>query len=123
MEGYKGYFTRKELECTHCGECHMDERFMQWMVMLRERCAFPFIVTSAYRCPEHPIEQAKKSPGSHSRGVALDIKVSGKRAYTLVREAMDLRFLGIGIYQEGPKESRHVHLDMDTEGAPRPAVW
>lgn len=123
MENYRGYFTKDELKCSHCGEMHMDERFMEWVVRLREVCAFPFIVNSGYRCPEHPIEKAKKSPGPHSRGVALDIKASGKRAWHLVREATAMNFLGIGIYQDGPVESRFIHIDMDYESNSRPAVW
>jgi hypothetical protein len=31
----------------------MNDDFMQKLIALREHLAFPFIVSSAYRCPSH----------------------------------------------------------------------
>ena len=122
MQDYYKYFTKEELQCSHCGESHMDESFMNYICTLRERCAFPFIVTSAYRCKDHPVEAGKASPGAHTTGKAMDIKVSGKRAWMLIKEATAMNFVGIGVSQKGDPNSRFVHLDMYLDG-PRPAVW
>lgn len=98
----------------------MDEAFMQWLAMLRVRCAFPLEVVSAYRCNEHPREKEKPSP--HSKGLAVDIKVQGKRAWKLVREAFELNFIGVGIYQGRDREEKYIHLDMDVDRT-SPEVW
>lgn len=123
------YFTSEELGCKHCIEEgitdsheNMDEGFMENIVMLREKLAFPFIVTSAYRCPNHPIEARKSSPGAHSTGKAIDIHVTRKRAHRLLKEAMAMGFIGIGVSQKGNDDSKFIHLDMWYEG-PRPNVW
>ena len=71
------YFTEKELECKHCEEQGIDPAFMQKVDKLRDKMGFPFPITSAYRCPEHPIEARKSSPGAHASGQALDITCSG----------------------------------------------
>ena len=127
MNNMYAYFTKGELQCK-CDACkdddevHMDEDFMKMVIHLREQCGFQFIVTSAYRCAEHPVEARKAKPGSHNSGKAMDIKLSGKRAYMFLRKAMELGFIGIGISQKGGHEGRFVHIDMDTTGF-RPAVW
>lgn len=114
------YFTETELACSHCGKCEMDPTFMEMMDLLREKMNFPFIVTSAYRCPQHPIEARKKAPGAHSSGRAIDIAVEGVRAYKLLREALAMGFVGIGVQQKG--SGRFIHLDMDFD-SDRPMVW
>ena len=123
MTNYK-YFTEDELKCRHTGECNMDNDFMKVLEAIREECAFGFVVTSAYRSPEHPIEARKKAPGAHATGHAIDIGVSGKQAYDLVESAMKSgEFTGIGINQKGG--SRFIHLD-DIENSPerpRPWIW
>ena len=53
------YFTEKELACQHCGEEGIDHEFMGVIEELREELGFPFVVTSGYRCAEHPIEKRK----------------------------------------------------------------
>lgn len=123
------YFTVEELACKHCkengtwdGKDYMDESFVHWVDELRERMNFPFIVTSAYRCPEHPIEARKSAPGPHSSGKAIDIQVSGKRAFKLLREALSMGFVGIGVNQKGDHSQRFIHLDMWFEGD-RPTIW
>jgi zinc D-Ala-D-Ala carboxypeptidase len=118
---YKGYFTPEELQCSHCKKQGMDPLFMDMIVTLRERLRFPLIVTSGYRCPDHPAERG--SAGAHTKGLAMDICVSGPRALKLIREALNMGFVGLGVSQKGPDLSkRFIHLDMWVEG-PRPAIW
>ena len=118
------YFTEDELKCTHCGKSGMDKDFMVRIEALREQLGFPFPVNSAYRCPEHPIEARKSSPGAHSTGQAIDIGVQGEKAHMLLDAALQAGFTGIGVSQKGSL-GRFIHLD-DLEGAserPRPTVW
>jgi len=83
------YFTEDELKCSHCGGSGMNESFMNKIEALREQLGFPFPVNSAYRCPEHPIEAHKSSPGAHSTGHAIDIGVRGEQAHTLLYAALE----------------------------------
>ena len=100
----------------------MDDFFMEKIVQLREELGFGFIVTSAYRCPKHPAEVHKSSPGAHTSGKAMDIQVSGKRALRLLEAALRHGFIGVGISQKGNHDKRFIHLDLWLEG-PRPALW
>ncbi len=118
------YFTEDELKCTHCGKSGMDKDFMIRIEALREQLGFPFPVNSAYRCPEHPIEARKSSPGAHSTGQAIDIGVQGEKAHMLLDAALQAGFTGIGVSQKGSL-GRFIHLD-DLDGSserPRPTVW
>ena len=118
------YFTEDELKCTHCGKSGMDKDFMVRIEALREQLGFPFPVNSAYRCPEHPIEARKSSPGAISIVHAIDIGVQGEKAHMLLDAALQAGFTGIGVSQKGSL-GRFIHLD-DLEGSserPRPTVW
>jgi uncharacterized protein YcbK (DUF882 family) len=118
------YFTEDELKCTHCGKSGMDKDFMIRIEALREQLGFPFPVNSAYRCPEHPIEARKSSPGAHSTGHAIDIGVQGEKAHMLLDAALQAGFTGIGVSQKGSL-GRFIHLDdlEDSSARPRPTVW
>ena len=117
------YFTNAELACSHCQESKMDSNFMEMIEDLREELGFPFIVTSAYRCPQHPVEARKKLSGAHSTGQAIDLAVKGEDAYRLLSGALRAGFTGIGVNQKG--NSRFVHLDNieSSEARPRPWIW
>jgi len=119
------YFTEDELRCSHCGINNMNNLFMQRIVMLRELLGFPFVVTSAYRCKNHPIESRKDSPGAHTTGQALDINVYGNNAHRLLDAALRAGFSGVGISQKGEHLKRFIHLDnlSTSDDRPRPTVW
>ena len=53
-------FSEKEFACQHCGKHGIDERIVDVVQRIREEADFPFIITSGYRCVEHPIEKKKK---------------------------------------------------------------
>lgn len=122
MSDYK-YFTHEEMACTHCKKNEMDDAFMAKLDFLREVYNKPMIVSSGYRCPEHPIEARKESAGAHSTGKAVDIAVSREEAYMLLKLAMQAGFMGVGLQQKG--SGRFLHLDMcnNTDRYPRPTVW
>ena len=119
------YFTEDELRCSHCGINNMNNLFMQRIVMLRELLGFPFVVTSAYRCTNHPIEARRDSPGAHTTGQALDINVYGNNAHRLLDAALRTGCSGIGIAQKGEHSIRFIHLDDlgNSDDRPRPTVW
>ena len=119
------YFSFSELKCDGTGECNMDEDFMKRLVDLRHEFNKPMIISSAYRHISYNqvIGGAKNSP--HLYGKAVDVLVSGKAAYRLMKMAMEHGFTGIGISQKGPHEGRFLHIDtMDNSDThPRPWIW
>jgi len=120
-------FNESEFTCKcGCGKTEMDESFVYKLQELRDRCGFPFKITSGYRCPDHPIEKAKADAGrlsAHSTGRAADIAVRGSEAYVLIKQATNIGILGLGVAQKG--EGRFIHVDDLTseDGFPRPWVW
>ena len=120
------HFLKRELACK-CGCGRLPQQsFMDKVENLRMRAGFPMPVSSAMRCPEY---NAKKSStggwGPHTTGRAIDILVSGSRAFELMRLAMTSGFTGVGVNQKGPHDQRFIHLDdlPDAEKQPRPAPW
>lgn len=112
------------MSCHGTGECEMNDNFMRRLVSVREKFNTPMIINSGYRHPAHnsAINGATRSP--HIYGRAVDVAVSGKDAYRLIRIAMELGMTGIGVAQRGAIERRFIHLDdMNGEDHPRPWVW
>ena len=109
------YFKSEEFDCSWSNENHMAPEFLEMLDNLREECDFPFVITSGYRCPWHPDEIKKDKPGTHSRGIAADIRVSGgNQRYILIQKALELGFTGIGV----AKTFIHVDTRLDT-----PMIW
>lgn len=120
------YFRAHELACKcHYRECQrygMDDDFMNALVALRETMPFPFLIGSAYRCPEHNQDVSTTGPeGPHTTGKAVDIRIQGTDARMLIDAAIK-NFEGIGINQTGPRARRFVHLDMVQRDAGR-VIW
>jgi zinc D-Ala-D-Ala carboxypeptidase len=114
------YFSEKELACQHCGEYKFDAEFLELLNHIRADCGFPLPVSSGYRCTRHPIEAAKRHPGAHSSGRAVDIAVSGNLAHKLVSVATAHGVPRIGVNQKG--DIRFIHLDWDVT-LPGPTIW
>lgn len=92
------YFYLDEFQCSETGENQIDADFVYKLDELREACDFPFVVNSGYRSPDHSVEKAKKAPGTHAKGIAADIKVSGgAQRMLVVAKALELGFTGIGV--------------------------
>tara|TARA_R110000822_G_scaffold200107_4_gene337741 strand:- start:1589 stop:1930 length:342 start_codon:yes stop_codon:yes gene_type:complete len=109
------YFDLKEFNCTHSDENEMKPKFLEKIDELRDRCGFSFFIVSGYRCPWHPAEMKKEKPGTHSRGIAADIRVSGGNdRYILVQKALEMGFTGIGIAET------FIHLDTRSD---TPVIW
>ena len=122
MSNWK-YFTEDELKCKHTGIYGMDPEFMEILEKVREEVGIPFIITSAYRDPTHPIEAKKSQPGAHASGKAVDILVRGSDAFKCIEVALKHGITGLGVKQHG--DSRFIHLDTleATSTRPRPWVW
>ena len=85
---------------------------MNMLDEVRAQCGFPIVITSGFRCSEHPIEAAKPGgPGPHSTGKAADLGVSFHRARVLLTMTAN-EFNGIGIKQHGDSAGRFIHVDM-----------
>tara|TARA_E500000318_G_scaffold57917_1_gene53650 strand:+ start:292 stop:636 length:345 start_codon:yes stop_codon:yes gene_type:complete len=109
------YFDIKEFDCSETGENQMDEQFLEMLDVLRENCGFPFVITSGYRSIEHSIEQRKAKGGTHTQGIASDIKINdSKKRMIIVTEALRLGFTGIGI------ADTFIHVDIRET---TPVMW
>lgn len=116
-------FTESEMACRETGEQGIKPELMDKLQAVRDMFNKPLVVSSGYRSPNHSAERKKKEPGSHSTGLAVDLRVSHFDAYRLVQIALQHGFTGIGIRQHGSE--RFVHLDVcpSRDVAPRPAIW
>ena len=117
-------FSAKEFACQHCGENGISELLLDALQSLREDLGFPFVISSGFRCKEHPVEINKKKPGTHNQGIAVDIACSHKQALQIVSSAESYGFTGIGVNQKG-NYGRFIHLDVGkaTNDRPRPHIW
>ena len=119
------YFSVDELKCKGTDECEMDEGFMEKLEALRHEFNEPMIVSSGYRHESYNqvIGGAKNSP--HLYGKAVDVVISGKSAYRLMKLAIEHGFTGIGVSQRGPHERRFLHIDTmeNSDTHPRPWIW
>lgn len=109
------YFDISEFDCQETGENEMLPEFIHSLDELREKCGFPFTITSGYRSERHSIEAAKQAPGTHAQGIAADIAIfTGSQRRAIVKHALELGFGGIGIAKT------FVHVDIRTQ---EPVIW
>lgn len=119
-------FSHAELRCK-CGRCgstgaEMDPAFMDLLQRLRTAYGKPMRLSSAYRCPAHPVEAKKAAPGEHCTGKAVDVAIQGADALELLNLALAVGFTRIGINQKG--SGRFLHLGTSAGGRfPSPAIW
>lgn len=111
-------FRKDEFTCKcGCGQSDMKPEFMDRLQALRTAYGKPMLITSGYRCHNHPVEKSKVSTGAHTQGIAADIGISGAEAITLLRLALEAGFKGIGVQQKGT--GRFLHLDIREHSA----IW
>lgn len=106
------HFSTKELTCKcGCNTCEMNEKFMEQLENLREYLSTPLVLSSAYRCPTHPVEAVKTKGGYHTLGRAVDIKCTDSTMrFNLVLAALQMGFRGIGV------SKNFIHLDNRNHG-------
>lgn len=84
----------------------MNQSFLLKLDRLRALCGFPINIKSGYRSENHQDEKDKDKPGTHTRGIAVDIiAYNPRQRLSILKYAMQLGFTGIGIYP------LHIHLD------------
>ena len=114
-------FKRTEFECSHCGAEGMQARLLDKLQAMRTEYGKPMRITSGYRCPQHPAEVRKSTPGAHAMGLAADIGLDGADAHKVLELAFKHGFTGIGVQQKGT--GRFIHLDVRDGELPGPTVW
>lgn len=94
--------------------------FLDRVQRLRNKCGFPLGVTSWYRSPAYNAKVSSTGTnGPHTTGRAVDLNVSRKNAYIVLKCAFEIGFTGIGVNQKG--DGRFIHLDDLEDG--RPTCW
>ena len=120
-------FTYDEFACKcGCARNEMDPDTIDALQAIRDQIPFPMIVSSGYRCEDHPIEAKKLTPGPHNTGLAVDIVCSGSAALMILSLALKSgEFDGFGLNQRGDMDQRFVHLDQceASQYRPRPHIW
>ncbi len=82
---------------------------IEFIHRLEEKLSTELTITSGYRSATHHIEAAKKSPGEHSEGLAVDVYCATPRAFVkLVGEAYRLGCRRIGV----SRKSGFVHIGL-----------
>ena len=119
------YFTVDELKCKGTDECHMDEQFMIQLEALRHEFNEPMIISSGYRSVGYNTTIGGASNSPHLHGKAVDVVISGKKAYRLIKLAIQHGFSGIGVSQRGAHGKRFIHIDTmeNSDTHPRPWIW
>ena len=51
----------------------LQPEMLEFIKKMEDMIGRELYLTSAYRSPEHPIEAAKKRPGEHAEGLAIDV--------------------------------------------------
>lgn len=106
-------------------DARMEPDFMERLIKLRKTINVPLNVTSSYRDREHNARIGGAANSAHLLGRAVDIKIAGADAYTLVGLAVTMGFTGIGVKQKGAYGGRFIHLDdcEDCADRPRNRIW
>lgn len=124
-------FAIDEFRCRcGCGKTKVRPAFLDALTDIRSRYGYPLIVTSGYRCENHPAERAKDAPGAHYDCWAADVYLKGmgspQGAYGLLRaiwahnaDPQALQVTGLGF------ASSYLHVDCCPAGwrGVRPNIW
>ena len=87
----------------------LDPKMKNFILLLEGTLGRELVCTSGYRGPDHPIEAAKKSPGEHTEGLAIDVvAIGGSPVFEIVEAAIDLGCKRIGI----SRKSNFIHLGL-----------
>lgn len=118
-------FSARELRCK-CDKCNREvphnihPNALEKLQAMREYLGRALILTSAYRCKDHPEEAKKATPGQHNKGTAFDIRVSnGVERMQIIEAALFLGASGIGV------ANTFIHVDWrkDLDASEMKVVW
>lgn len=90
-------FKNSELCCHHCGMSGVEQSALDKLQQLRDIWGKPMVLTSAYRCKNHKEERNKVKGGTHTKGIAFDIKTTPAEQVSLIVLAVKLGFKGFGL--------------------------
>jgi len=115
-------FNTDLFKCRHCGEGSIDQLLIARLELLVELSEVHIIITSGYRCPDHPMEAKKYVKGAHTKGLACDFQCSPEDEYKLLKTVLLIPFTGIGLHLKDTPKGRFFHVDIvDRSG--RRVVW
>lgn len=116
------YFKLREFVCSCCGKSKINRTFVKVLDAARgysknkDGSDIPFIITSGYRCENHP-ESVKNPKSSHIKGLAADILVKNSRERAVILAAlMNAGFSRFGIGHN------FIHVDLD-EDKTQGVIW
>ena len=96
---------------------NMDFEFMRLIDELRSRVGLPIIINSAFRTRSHNLKVEGKSNSSHTRGLAVDLRISSSsHRFLIIKYALELGITRIGVYET------FIHLDID-KSLPEGVIW
>ena len=110
------YFSLSEMTChCGCGECHMDQNFLDIMDQIREDVGEALGVVSGYRCIKHDNEI--HGDGNHPEGKAVDFAAPlSQIRFKIVSAAIRLGIKRMGIAKT------FIHIDTVAEH-PQNCIW
>jgi len=105
------------LTCQHCGADGVQQWALDKLQAMRDEYGKPMVITSAFRCKDHPEESKKAAPGAHTSGCAFDVKVgSGIERMRIVELAIKHGAKGVGV------ANTFVHVDWWPTRS-EPVMW
>lgn len=110
------WFKEEEFKCR-CGRCNggYDDMDIHLIIMLdeiREMCAFPIHLNSAYRCLKHNDNIGGRTNSTHTKGTAVDIKCEDDwHRSKLIQALVKLGVTSFGIYPT------FIHFDLRDQNA------
>lgn len=104
------FFKPEDFTCKCvCGQYRADPQFVERLDHARAIAGIPFVVSSGYRCQNHP-ESLKNPSSSHIKGCAVDLSVCNDRErYLILNALIKAGFTRIGIAKN------FIHVDSDPE--------
>jgi hypothetical protein len=95
----------------------VSSKLIMLLNQIREKCDFPFFITSGYRTEAHNRDVGGGQYSEHLDGLAVDISAPGSRQkFAIVQAALEFGINRIGI------GANFVHLGID-ESKVRNVIW
>jgi uncharacterized protein YcbK (DUF882 family) len=113
------YFSQRDFETCNppCKLQDMDHVLMKKLDIARQVAGLPFIVTSGFRSKIWEKEQGRDGTSSHTKGLAIDLKVQDSIArYKIINSLLSVGLSRIGI------GNNFIHVDIDKD-KPSNVIW
>ena len=116
-------FTKQEFDCKETGENNMHPDFLEILQAIRETYNRPIFINSGFRSVNHSVERVKDKPGTHTKGIAADLRLYGADVMEFCNLAYAYGIRRFGFQQKGNMYGRFVHIDIaDRRGLPQ-STW